>query len=66
MEAFHGFEDKFQYDIVGHSGDHHNIEFIKIDKPPQNNKERLDAIRVSFGAKGSARYDLPTKHPLLQ
>lgn len=46
MEAFEGFEDKIQYDIMGHSGDTHNITFVKRNNPPKNNKERLDVIRV--------------------
>lgn len=47
MEAFEGFEDKIQYDILGHSGDTDRIEFVNRKKPPKNNKERLDIIRVS-------------------
>lgn len=46
MEAFEGFEDKIQYDIFGHSGDTHKIEFVNRKRPPKNNKERLDVIRV--------------------
>lgn len=49
MEAFEGFEDKIQYDIFGHSGDTHKIEFVSRKKPPKNNKERLDVIRVGVG-----------------
>lgn len=48
MEAFHGFEDKIKYDVIGHSGDTDKIEFVKFNNPPKNNKERLDIIRVSF------------------
>lgn len=47
MEAFEDFEDKIQYDILGHSGDSPSITFVSRDKPPKNNKERLDVIRVS-------------------
>ncbi|XP_045461527.1 von Willebrand factor A domain-containing protein 8 [Harmonia axyridis] len=46
MEAFEGFEDKIQYDILGHSGDSPSITFVSRDKPPKNNKERLDVIRT--------------------
>lgn len=48
MEAFEGYEDKFKYDIVGHSGDDHNVQFVLADRPPKNNKERLDIIRVRY------------------
>ncbi|KAL3279620.1 hypothetical protein HHI36_017125 [Cryptolaemus montrouzieri] len=46
MEAFEGFEDRIKYDILGHSGDSHQITFVKKDQPPKNNKERLDVIRT--------------------
>lgn len=50
MEAFVGFEDKIQYDILGHSGEAQKITFVDKKKPPQNNKDRLDILRVSFNA----------------
>ncbi|GFS38586.1 von Willebrand factor A domain-containing protein 8 [Nephila pilipes] len=45
MEAFDGYQEKFKYDIVGHSGEDFCIEFSKFDKPPINRKERLELIR---------------------
>ena len=36
----------FQYDIIGHSGESHNHIFLKQDKPPKNNKERLAILKV--------------------
>ncbi|CAH1987082.1 unnamed protein product [Acanthoscelides obtectus] len=45
MESFEGFEDKIKYDIIGHSGEEYNIMFVERDKPPKNNKERLEVIR---------------------
>lgn len=48
MEAFQGYEARLQYDIVGHSGEDHSISFVSANKPPANNKERLEVIRVSF------------------
>lgn len=48
MEAFVGFEDKIQYDILGHSGEAQRITFVDKKQPPQNNKDRLDILRVSF------------------
>ncbi|EFA13666.1 von Willebrand factor A domain-containing protein 8-like Protein [Tribolium castaneum] len=46
MEAFQGFDDKIQYDIIGHSGEAPSIPFVKFKEPPKNNKERLDIIRT--------------------
>ncbi|XP_044576312.1 von Willebrand factor A domain-containing protein 8 [Cotesia glomerata] len=46
MEAFSGYDDKFKYDIVGHSGDTHNILFVDHNQPPTNNKERLEIIKM--------------------
>lgn len=48
MEAFSGYDDKFKYDIVGHSGDTHNILFVDHNQPPANNKERLEIIKVKL------------------
>lgn len=47
MEAFEGFEDRIKYDILGHSGDSPNITFVRRDRPPKNNKERLDVVKVN-------------------
>ncbi|XP_026673539.1 von Willebrand factor A domain-containing protein 8 isoform X2 [Ceratina calcarata] len=46
MEAFSGYEGKFQYDIVGHSGDDYNIVFVKHTQPPADNKRRLEIIKT--------------------
>lgn len=46
MEAFQGFEDKIKYDIMGHSGDAHDIRFVVADSPPTNDMQRLQVIRV--------------------
>lgn len=35
-----------QYDITGHSGDGFDIELVKCDKVPKNNKERLKVLKV--------------------
>lgn len=44
MESFRGFEHKFQYRIVGHSGDGANIEFVKEGKYPKSEKEEFEII----------------------
>ncbi|XP_012146606.2 von Willebrand factor A domain-containing protein c12.2 isoform X1 [Megachile rotundata] len=46
MEAFSGYEGKFQYDIVGHSGDDYDIVFVKHTQPPADNKRRLEVIKT--------------------
>lgn len=47
MEAFSGYEGKFQYDIVGHSGDDYHIVFVDRTQPPTDNKKRLEVIKAS-------------------
>uniref|UniRef100_A0A1Y1MII6 von Willebrand factor A domain-containing protein 8 n=1 Tax=Photinus pyralis TaxID=7054 RepID=A0A1Y1MII6_PHOPY len=48
MEAMEGFDDKIQYDIMGHSGDAHDIKFITKGNPPKNNKERLNILKTMY------------------
>ena len=50
MEAFQGFEERIKYDIQGHSGEDHRIDFVGVTKQPTNNKERLDVIKVGFNS----------------
>ncbi|CAO3686219.1 unnamed protein product [Umbelopsis ramanniana] len=44
MESFRGFEHKFQYRILGHSGDGANIEFVTEAKYPKSEKEEFEII----------------------
>lgn len=46
MEAFQGHEGRIQYDIMGHSGDSHDITFIDHKSPPADNKQRLEVIKT--------------------
>ncbi|XP_077200195.1 von Willebrand factor A domain-containing protein 8 [Paroedura picta] len=46
MEAFENYENKFKYDITGHSGDGFNIALVNSDKVPKNNKERLEVLKI--------------------
>ncbi|KAH3874341.1 hypothetical protein DPMN_037583 [Dreissena polymorpha] len=46
MEALEGFEEKIKYDIVGHSGEDHHVQLTSFDKPPKNNKERLQVVKT--------------------
>ncbi|KAM3861847.1 von Willebrand factor A domain-containing protein 8 [Diretmus argenteus] len=45
MEALESYEHKFKYDIVGHSGDGYDIELVRADKVPKNNKQRLKVLK---------------------
>ncbi|KAJ2992906.1 hypothetical protein HDV02_002756 [Globomyces sp. JEL0801] len=44
MESLKGMEDKYVYDIVGHSGDSACIPIVKAHNPPKNEKEILDVL----------------------
>uniref|UniRef100_A0A4W3H4Q1 von Willebrand factor A domain-containing protein 8 n=1 Tax=Callorhinchus milii TaxID=7868 RepID=A0A4W3H4Q1_CALMI len=46
LEAFENYENKLKYDIVGHSGDGFNIELVRSDKIPKDNKQRLQIIKT--------------------
>ncbi|GAA6108203.1 von Willebrand factor A domain-containing protein 8 [Tachysurus ichikawai] len=46
MEALENYEHKFKYDIVGHSGDGFDIELVRCDKVPKNNKQRLTVLKT--------------------
>ncbi|XP_058526672.1 von Willebrand factor A domain-containing protein 8 [Ochotona princeps] len=46
MEAFENYEEKFKYDVVGHSGDGYNIDLVPVNKIPKNNKQRLEILKT--------------------
>ncbi|KAM6179532.1 von Willebrand factor A domain-containing protein 8 [Erethizon dorsatum] len=46
MEAFENYEEKFKYDIIGHSGDGYNIRLVPVDKIPKDNKQRLEILKT--------------------
>ncbi|XP_026074296.1 von Willebrand factor A domain-containing protein 8 [Carassius auratus] len=46
MEALENYEHKFKYDIMGHSGDGFDVELVRCDKVPKNNKERLKVLKT--------------------
>ncbi|CAG8551939.1 10699_t:CDS:2 [Diversispora eburnea] len=48
MESFKSFEHKFQYRIIGHSGDSPNIEFVKEDKYPRTEKEMFKVLTQMY------------------
>lgn len=46
MESFEGFELRVRYDIIGHSGESHNIPFVNPKNPPADAKMRLETIKM--------------------
>jgi hypothetical protein len=46
MEAFNGYENKISYDIVGHSGDGYNINFVDSKNNPKNEADRLKILKT--------------------
>jgi hypothetical protein len=40
-EALKGYEARIRYDMYAHSGEEHALELVRIDRPPENEKERL-------------------------
>lgn len=46
MESFEGFEHKIQYNIIGHSGESHAIPFVDHKNPPNNDKRRMDTLKM--------------------
>lgn len=45
MEAFHGLQHKFHYQIVGHSGETAELVLVEMGSPPSTRTERLAVIR---------------------
>ncbi|RUS15547.1 hypothetical protein BC937DRAFT_92326 [Endogone sp. FLAS-F59071] len=44
MESFKGFEHKFAYCLLGHSGDGANIQFVKEGSYPKTEKESFEVV----------------------
>ncbi|KAG8137695.1 hypothetical protein E2320_004919 [Naja naja] len=47
MEAFENYEQKFKYNILGHSGDGFNITLVPNDNVPKDNKQRLEILKIA-------------------
>ncbi|XP_050685051.1 von Willebrand factor A domain-containing protein 8-like [Leptidea sinapis] len=45
-EALKGYESRIRYDMYAHSGEEHALELVRVDRPPDNEKERLQIIRT--------------------
>ncbi|XP_063587792.1 von Willebrand factor A domain-containing protein 8-like [Penaeus indicus] len=46
MEAFEGFENKFQYEVYGHSGEDVAVPLVDKNSVPRDNKQRLDVLKT--------------------
>jgi von Willebrand factor A domain-containing protein 8 len=46
MLCFDGLDEKFEYSIVGHSGDSKCIDLVHFGRPPVNSKERLQILQT--------------------
>jgi von Willebrand factor A domain-containing protein 8 len=46
MESFDGFEQRFDYSIVGHSGDSSLIPLVDFGNPPKNERERMRILQT--------------------
>lgn len=47
-EALKGYEARIRYDMFAHSGEDHALELVRVDKPPENEKERLMVTRCDL------------------
>uniref|UniRef100_A0A2A4JAX2 von Willebrand factor A domain-containing protein 8 n=1 Tax=Heliothis virescens TaxID=7102 RepID=A0A2A4JAX2_HELVI len=45
-EALKGYEARIRYDMLGHSGEEHALELVRVDRPPEDEKKRLQIIRT--------------------
>ncbi|XP_061716491.1 von Willebrand factor A domain-containing protein 8 [Cydia pomonella] len=45
-EAMKGYETRIRYDIYAHSGEEKALELVRVDRPPENEKQRLQIIRT--------------------
>ncbi|XP_045536521.1 von Willebrand factor A domain-containing protein 8 [Papilio machaon] len=45
-EALRGYEARIRYDVYAHSGEDSALELVRVDRPPDNEKQRLQIIRT--------------------
>jgi len=45
FEAFDGFDHRYRYSMVGHSGDTPALPLVEYGEPPPNEKERLKLVQ---------------------
>ena len=61
MESFDGMQQRFDYEIVGHSGDSPSIQFVRFGSPPSTEKQRM---RVLQGMIAHSQYCQSGDHTL--
>ncbi|KAJ3368340.1 von Willebrand factor A domain-containing protein 8 [Allomyces arbusculus] len=61
MQSFRGFENKFRYEIRGHSGDSASLEFVTEPNYPKDEK---DELRVLTKMASHAQYCLTGDHTM--
>lgn len=44
MEALEGHSEQWRYDVIGHSGETLNLELVSSERPPKNDKQRLEVL----------------------
>lgn len=45
MESFEGFDSRYEYSIVGHSGDSPALSLVEFGRPPTNENERIKVLQ---------------------
>jgi len=45
MESFEGMQQRFDYSIIGHSGDSPCIRFVEFGNPPKDEKEKMKVLQ---------------------
>ena len=53
MEALSGFEHKFDYKMVGHSGSGPDMPLVEFGQPPANEAERYEVLKKMVSHAGS-------------
>ena len=61
FEAFAGFEHKYRYSMVGHSGDTPCAPLVEYGLPPPNEKERLKVVQRMVAHTQSRMTSAPTR-----
>jgi hypothetical protein len=45
MESLHSLQEKYKYELIGHSGDSDAVPLVNSEKPPKNEAERLRVLQ---------------------
>jgi hypothetical protein len=55
MEALAGLEHKYQYEVIGHSGETFELPLVNFGRPPTNRGERLAVVQTMVEHAASCR-----------